>query len=89
MNGLVHAHGNFPEHVSLGHVFQFVYPFVHRSAGTEVHMPLVSEDANLHVVQVVLFVFLPRWIVALLLELLSLQVIARVVLVTERQGYDV
>ena len=50
---------------------------------------LLSEDACLHVVQVVLLALLERRIVALHLELLRFQVIARVVLVADAERHEV
>ena len=53
------------------------------------HMSLLPEDTRLHVRQVILFRLLPFGVVALQLELLRLQVVARIILIADGKGHDV
>ena len=50
-------------------------------------MTLITEDTGLHAYQVIHWSLLPIGIIALLLELLCLQKIAWVILITDRQRY--
>ena len=51
------------------------------------HMTLIAEDTGLHAYQIIHRSLLPVCVIALLLELLCLQKIAWVILITDRQRY--
>ena len=86
---LVHALAELGEELVAGQVFQLVNPLVDGCAAVVVDATLVAEDACLHVVEVVLTALLEGRVVALLLELLRLEVVAGVVLVGDGQRNDV
>ena len=89
MNLLVDAAGNLCEDLRLGHFRELIKPVVDGRHCFVVDAALLSEDASLHVVEVVLFALLERRIVALLLELLSFEVIAGIVLIADAERHDV
>ena len=89
VNLAVDALGQFGVEFLLGQVTQFVYPRVDTGCGVVMNMTLLPFNACLHVHEVVLLRLLPCRVVATLLELLGLQVVARVVLITDGEGYDV
>ena len=53
------------------------------------HTPLIAEDTRLHIIEVILTALLERRVVALLLELLCLQIVTGVILITDSQRHDV
>ena len=77
------------EEVVLRQSAQLVYPRVDGCGTLVVYASLIAEDARLHIVQVVLFALLEGGVVALLLELLGFQVVARVELIADGQRHDV
>ena len=66
-----------------------VNPAVCRFGQTVFHPPFKAENTRLHIGQVILSAFLELRVVALLLELFSLEVVAWVVFIGDGQRYDV
>ena len=85
----VHTLCHSLEELGLRNILQFLNPCINRSSSTIHHPTLISQDASLHIVKVILFAFLETGIVALLLELLGLEIIAGVVFIADSQWHDV
>jgi len=86
---LVDAASDLCEDLCLGHFREFVQPGVDARKGFVVDASLLSEDASLHVVEVVLLRLLERRIVPLHLELLRLEVVTGIVLVADTERHEV
>ena len=89
MNLLVDALAQFGIKLIARQSGQFVNPFVHGSSAMIVHPSLIAEDARFHIVQIVLSALFELGQVSFLLELLSLQVVARVKLIADGERHNV
>ena len=70
-------------------IIQFIQLYIDASIGLEMHMPLHAEDTCLHVLEVVSLTFLKGSIITLLLELLRLQIVARIIFIGNGKRMDV
>ena len=77
------------EEFCLWNILQFLNPCINRSSSTVYHPTLIPQDTGLHIVKVVLTRLLKGRVITFLLELLSLEVIARVKFVAYGQRHDV
>jgi len=89
MNLLVDSAGNLAEDLSFRHFCEFVKPVINRGHHFVVDATFLSHNAGLHIVEVVLLALLEARIVPLLLELLCLEIVARIVLITDTKGHEV
>ena len=85
----VHTLCHSLEELGLRHILQFPNPGIYRSSSTVHHPTLIPQDTGLHIVKVVLTRLLKGRVITFLLELLRLEVIARVKLIADGQRHNV
>ena len=85
----VHTLCHSLEELGLRNILQFPNPGIYRSCSTVHHPTLIPQDTGLHIVEVVLTRLLKGRVITFLLELLRLEVIARVVFIADSQWHDV
>ena len=86
---LVHTLGEGREELRLGQFSQFIDPGIDGRSTVIHHPTLITEDARLHIIEIVLTAFLEAWDVAFLLKFLGFQVVTGIKLITDGEWHDI
>ena len=70
-------------------ISQLFHLCIHGSSTMIMYTTFIAENTYTHIIKVILSALLKTWIVAFLLKFLSLQVIARVIFITDSKRYDI
>ena len=89
MNLTVHALRQLSKELILGQFAKFINPLIDRCSAMILHPALVTKDARLHIVKVILLTLLKSGVITFLLELLCLQIITRIKLITDGQRHNI
>ena len=89
MQLMIHTLTKRLEELFAGQVFQLAKPCIDGGSTMVMNTAFIAKNTRLHIVKVILTWLLKGWIIALLLELLSLQIVARVEFIADGKRDDV